>query len=209
MGVNARLVNLKLRLLGAIRGYEKVQFEHLVSTGTIVRGAGSYGYPIVRTFIHENPRLIIGNYTSIALGATFLLGGEHPLDRVTTHPLRIHFSQDGAGKDGFPSPTADTRIGSDVWVGANATILGGRTVGHGAVVAAGALVTTDVEPFSVVGGCPARPLKSRHTEAQRLALLEIAWWDWAPNQIERATPYLASREIDEFIMRARDGYFGT
>lgn len=106
---------------------------------------------------------------------------------------------EGAGADGFPTIRGDTVVGSDVWVGRLSIIMSGVTIGDGAVVGAGAVVTRDVPPFAIVGGNPARVIRYRMTEPQREALLRIRWWDWPRERIVQAVPRLASADIDGFI----------
>ena len=118
--------------------------------GRVVVGRGTYGLPAIHTFVHDESRLLIGNYSSI--GGTYLLGGQHAIDHVTTYPLRINMKLEGAGHDGNPMPRGDTVIGSDVWTGYGCWILSGVTIGDGAVVATGSVVTKDVPPFAIVGG---------------------------------------------------------
>ena len=78
------------------------------------------------------------------------------------------------------------------------------TIGDGAIVATGAVVTKDVPPYAIVGGVPAKVIRYRHTEEQREALLEIRWWDWPREEIVKAVPLLVSPDIDAFIQYARD-----
>ncbi|HOS94937.1 MAG TPA: CatB-related O-acetyltransferase, partial [Armatimonadota bacterium] len=157
----------------------------LVASGRADVGAHSYGSPTVRTFDHDDTRLVVGRYCSAAHGVTITLGGEHPTDRVTTFPLRTRLNLPGAGTDGFPSSRGDVVIGNDVWIGAHAHLLSGVTIGDGAVVGAGAIVTRDVAPYSIVSGSPARHRRYRVPEDLIPALLEIAWWNW-PDDIVRA-----------------------
>jgi acetyltransferase-like isoleucine patch superfamily enzyme len=173
----------------------------LIKQGRVVYGRGSYGIPTIETFVHDNSRLLVGNYSS--LGGTYLLGGQHAISHVTTSPLRIMWQMEGAGADGMPTIRGDIVVGSDVWTGYGSWILSGITIGDGAVVATNAVVTKDVPPYAVVGGNPARIIKYRHTEEQREALLEIKWWNWDDDDIRAAVPYLASDDIDEFIAYAR------
>ena len=179
---------------------ESVQ-RRLQRQGRVVLGTESYGISSIYTFTHDSTRLHIGNYSSV--GCTILLGGEHAHDMVTTYPHRILWGMEGAGEDGFPTKTGDTLVGSDVWAAYGATLLSGVHVGDGAIVANGALVTKDVPPFAVVGGCPAKVIRYRFSDEQIQALLDIRWWDWPPDEVRAAVPYLASRDIAAFIEYAR------
>lgn len=171
----------------------------LQAQGRVVMGQGTYGVPRVETYANDDTGLIIGAYTSIAKRATFILGGNHPSDRVTTFPLRIMHGLPGAGSDGYPYSKGDIWVGSDVWIGYGALVLSGVTIGDGAMVAARSVVSADVPPFAIVAGAPARVLRYRHTPEQRVALLEISWWNWPEEQIVAAVERLTSPDIDSFI----------
>lgn len=97
-------------------------------------------------------------------------------------------------RDAF-RPAGDTVVGSDVWIGAEAMIMPGIRIGHGAVIGSRALVTRDVEPYSIVGGNPARPIRTRFTEADIAMLLEMAWWDWPLEQIKDGMDLFCSNDI--------------
>jgi acetyltransferase-like isoleucine patch superfamily enzyme len=182
-------------------GQDEAVLRRLKRKGRVGYGTGSYGVPTIHEFPYDSARLIVGNYCSI--GGTYLLGGQHAVTQVTTYPLRINLGIEGAGADGMPAPKGDIVVGSDVWTGYGSWILSGVSIGDGAVVATGAVVTKDVPPYAIVGGIPARVIKYRHSEQQRAALLDICWWDWPADEVREAVPFLASDDIDAFIAYAR------
>ena len=100
---------------------------------------------------------------------------------------------------GHPSCKGDIIVGNDVWIGAKSTIMSGIKIGDGVIVAAGAVVTKDVEPYSIVGGNPAKHLKYRFEEQQIKDLLDIAWWNWEESKIKKEAMILWSKDINYFI----------
>lgn len=177
--------------------------DRAVETGQAVLGRHSYGEPRIYVYGDGETKLRIGNFTSIARGATFLLGGNHRVDTVTTFPLARVFNLAAAGLDGQPWSKGDIVVGSDVWIAAHALIMSGVVVGNGAVVAAGATVTRDVRPFAVVAGNPAREIRRRFPDEQCAALEELAWWEWDDQLIIDSYEALASPDITAFIERHR------
>lgn len=130
----------------------------------------------------------IGRWCSIGDGVRIGFGGHPTRDFVSTSGLLLTDTTDTLGftlhrgADRYPAyrkadGAYNVVIGHDVWVGSGAKILDGVTVGHGAVVAAGAVVTHDVEPYTIVGGVPARAIRKRFTDAQIRFLLDFRWWD--------------------------------
>jgi acetyltransferase-like isoleucine patch superfamily enzyme len=184
-------------------GENEATMRRLRQQGRVEFGEWTYGIPTVRDYPYNTARLVIGRYCSLAGGATLMLGGEHPTDRVTTYPHRIGWQLPGAGEDGFPQHRGDLVIGSDVWLGTGALVFAGRTIGHGAVVAGGAVVTRDVPPYAIVGGNPAKVIRYRFTEEQIAELLEIKWWDWPDDDVRAAVPLLAGDDITAFLEHAR------
>jgi len=122
----------------------------------------------------------IGRFCSIASDVKIGLG-MHPVVQVSTSPVFYSrsnvFRRRWAEPESTPLEWQEAILGHDVWVGANALIMGGVRVGNGAVIAAGAVVTRDVAPYSVVGGVPAKLIRMRFPEELVRALLESAWWD--------------------------------
>jgi acetyltransferase-like isoleucine patch superfamily enzyme len=124
-------------------------------------------------------RGVVGSFCSIGPGTTIGGLGAHPLNMISTNPVFYStLRQCGmtfSDADYF-TEMKSVVLGNDVWVGANALILGGVTVGHGAVIAAGAVVTKDVPDYSVVGGVPAKVIKYRFTAEEIALLLKLQWW---------------------------------
>ncbi|AMJ63480.1 chloramphenicol acetyltransferase [Bosea sp. PAMC 26642] len=166
--------------------------------GQIAVGAHTYGRPKVR-FAESGARLTIGRYGSIADGVEILLGGNHRLDWITTYPFPAlpRIWPEAAGRDGSHASNGDVAIGHDVWLGSQCLILSGVTIGHGAVVAARAVVTRDVPPFAIVAGNPARIVRYRMSEEAIAELLAKRWWDLPDTEIRRLIPVLTSDKVDD------------
>ena len=165
-------------------------------------GKFTYGNPTLR-WQNNNAKLIVGNFCSIAENVHVYLGGNHRTDWVSTYPFgHIHQNKfNNFRGEGHPSTKGDVIIGNDVWIGANATIMSGVTIGDGAVVACNSHVVKNVEPYSLVGGNPAKIIKHRFTTTQIEKLLEIKWWNWDDDKINKFTPLLCNDDIDDFIKK--------
>jgi acetyltransferase-like isoleucine patch superfamily enzyme len=166
-------------------------------------GRYSYGSPRLIKNKWDTARVRIGGFCSIAPEVSFLLGGNHRTQCVSSYPLRIKLGLPNAADDGVGASKGDITIGNDVWIGHGAFILSGVTIGDGAVIGASAVVASDVRAYAVVAGNPARELRRRFNDAQVNALLEIAWWDWPIERIRAEAPHLTSLAIDDFIRRFR------
>ena len=152
-----------------------------------------YHYPI------NGDRLVIGKFCSIACGARFLFtSANHTLKSLSTYPFPIFY-------EAWDTPVSeiteawdnrgDIVIGNDVWIGYEAVILSGVRIGDGAIVAARAVVTQDVEPYTIVGGVPARPIRKRFGPETIRRLERLRWWDWPREKLRQLLPLLRSGEL--------------
>ncbi|WP_162243360.1 CatB-related O-acetyltransferase [Cellulomonas sp. Leaf334] len=152
------------------------RFARLRRAGRVSVGYGSYGAPHVVTFDNDaTTRLRIGRYCSIASTATILLGGGHPTDRVSMYPVRLRIGKRSGSNDGFPLSRGDIEIQDGVWIGHEALILSGVTIGSGAVIGARAVVARDVPPYAIVAGNPARLLRYRFDDETIAAVESLGW----------------------------------
>lgn len=160
----------------------------------VVMQRWSYGEPNVIAIGETSSIVYVGKFCSIAAESTFLLGGGHHLDWVTTCPNIA-----GRTPADHQPPGTHVLIGHDVWIGRGALILEGAEIETGAVVAAGAVVTGKVEPYTIVAGNPARPIRRRFPDDVCDRLLESRWWDIPDNQVEDFLPLLWSSRVDDFL----------
>jgi virginiamycin A acetyltransferase len=146
-------------------------------------------------------KLIIGKFCMIASGATFIMnGGNHLTEATSAYPFAIFGGAWQHAMDGKTYPSkGDTVIGNDVWIGHDATIMPGVHIGDGAIIATKAVVTKDVEPYSIVGGNPAKPIKKRFSEEIIARLLELKWWDWDMEKITKNVYLLTGDSLDDIM----------
>lgn len=141
---------------------------------------------IVHHYEFYGDKLIIGKFCAIAEGVTFIMNGaNHCMKGITTYPFSIF-------RGGWEKVTptlndlpfkGDTVIGNDVWIGQNVTIMPGVKVGDGVIIATNANVTKDVEPYSIIGGNPARLIRKRFSDEMIDLLLKLKWWNWNDKKI--------------------------
>ena len=153
-----------------------------------------YHYPI------NNDKLIIGKFCSIACGAKFLFNSaNHTMKSLSSYPFPLFFDEWGLDmKDVTQSwdNKGDIVIGNDVWIGYEAVIMAGVKIGDGAVIGTRAVVTKDVEPYTIVGGVPAKPIKKRFNDETINAMLEIKWWDWDKDKIRNNIEAIKSGNVE-------------
>lgn len=190
--------------------FKGVPLDQQVTNPNIVVGRHSYysGYyhghgfdDCARYLLPDDgvDRLVIGSFCSIGSGAAFMMAGNqgHRNDWVSTYPF--YWMQGvpafAGAADGFRR-AGDTVIGNDVWIGSEAIIMPGVRVGDGAVIGTRAVVTRDVEPYAIVAGNPARPIRKRFDDRQIALLLDMRWWEWPDDRIGEAMPLLTSGDIE-------------
>ncbi len=152
-----------------------------------------YHYPV------NGDRLKIGKFCSIACGAKFLFtSANHALGSLSTYPFPIFFEEWGLDAKDIRQAwdkRGDIVIGNDVWIGFEAVILSGVTVGDGAIIGTRTVVTKDVPPYTIVGGAPARPIRRRFEDTVIEKLEALRWWDWDEEAIRRAIPAIQSGDL--------------
>lgn len=154
-----------------------------------------YHYPV------NHDKLVIGKFCSIACGAKFIFtSANHTLKSLSTYPFPIFFEEwglDSANITEAWDKKGDIVIGNDVWIGYEAVILSGVTVGDGAIIGARAVVTKDVPPYTIVGGIPARCIRRRFDEETVTKLRELKWWEWSDEKIKENLSAIQSGRINE------------
>lgn len=154
-----------------------------------------YHYPI------NDDKLQIGKFCSIACGAKFLFNSaNHTQSSLSIYPFPLFFEEWGLEKKDVTNAwdnKGDIVIGNDVWIGYEAVVLTGVTIGDGAIIGTRAVVTKDVPPYTIVGGVPAKLIKRRFPEETISALLEIQWWNWSEERIARNIGAIESGNIEQ------------
>lgn len=156
-----------------------------------------YHYPIHRE------KLIIGKFCSIACGTKFLFNcANHTLKSLSTYTFPLFYEEWELEKSNITTAwdnKGDIVIGNDVWIGYEAVIMAGVHIGDGAIIAARAVVTKDVPPYTIVGGTPAKEIRKRFDAEVIEQLLIQKWWDWSTDKIHQCLPYIAEGKLDELL----------
>lgn len=169
-------------------------------------GAGTYASspPLLKLF-HKNNKIEIGKYCSLADEVTIFAGGNHPINSITTHPLKLFFNLSDTEEWACDCQDGNetTLIGNDVWIGYGATILSGVTIGDGAIIGAKAVVASDIPPYAIAVGNPAKVIKYRFSHESIDKLLQIKWWNWEEEKIKKNAFLIASADINNFFLSLR------
>ena len=143
-------------------------------------------------------KLIIGKFCMIASDVKFIMNGANHLSKsISSFPFAIFGEdwKDAMNGKAYPNK-GNTEIGNDVWIGFNATIMPGIKIGDGAIIASNSTITKDVEPYSIVGGNPAKEIKKRFSKEHIEKLLKIGWWNWDIEKITQNIQNLTNENID-------------
>lgn len=161
-----------------------------------------YHYPIHRE------KLIIGKFCSIACGAKFLFNcANHTLKSLSTYTFPLFYEEWGLEKANVTAAwdnKGDIIIGNDVWIGYEAVIMAGVHIGDGAIIAARAVVTKDVLPYTIVGGTPAKEIRKRFDTDVIEQLLMLKWWDWSIDKIRQYLPYIEKGYLNKLLTVEKD-----
>ncbi len=152
-----------------------------------------YHYPL------NHDRLIIGKFCSIACGAKFIFNcANHTLKSLSTYTFPLFFEEWDLPKSDVVSAwdnKGDIVIGNDVWIGYDAIIMAGVTIGDGAIIGTRAVVTKDVEPYSIVGGVPAKEIRKRFSTDIIARLQELQWWNWDADIIRNSIKAIQNGDL--------------
>ena len=161
-----------------------------------------YHYPI------HKEKLIIGKFCSIACSTKFLFNcANHTLKSLSTYTFPLFYEEWGLEKSNITTAwdnKGDIVIGNDVWIGYEAVIMAGVHIGDGAIIAAHAVVTKDVPPYTIVGGVPAKVIRKRFDADTIKQLQMLKWWDWSINKIRQCLPYITQGNLNELITVEKD-----
>ena len=185
------IASINKPLIGNIASYEKFSNSEFVEfmIGQSCVSIDKFTYVTKEIHVREwaeGAALSIGKFTAIADDVTIFLGGNHHIEWITTYPFGLLHQNyfDGEDITNQTETKGNVTIGNDVWIGSHTIIMSGVTIGDGAIIAAYSVVTKDVEPYSIVGGNPAKFIRYRFDEDIRTALLKLRWWDLEINHIK-------------------------
>ena len=156
-----------------------------------------YHYPI------HKEKLIIGKFCSIACGMKFLFNcANHTQKSLSTYTFPLFYEEWELEKSNITTAwdnKGNIVIGNDVWIGYEAVIMAGVHIGDGAIIAARAVVTKDVPPYTIVGGTPAKEIRKRFDADVIQQLLMLKWWNWSTDKIRQCLPYIAEGKMNELL----------
>jgi acetyltransferase-like isoleucine patch superfamily enzyme len=151
------------------------------------------------TLRFELSNVVVGKFCSIARNVVMDCGFNHNLKFGTLFPFNTIFPNLFGNIKEHPVTRGDIVIGNDVWIGEDSLIMSGVHIGDGAVVAARAVVTKNVEPYAIVGGVPAKLIRYRFSKLTIEKFLKMKWWDWSEEKIRQSVPLLMSENFEKLF----------
>lgn len=170
----------------------------------VVHGKHTYGVEYIKVWDYDIPndsdlKVLIGNFCSIANDVFIFLAGNHNYKKLSTYPFNC-FGWSNS-EPCLSKTNGSVIIGSDVWIGKSVTIMSGINIGDGSIIASNSVVTKDVEPYSIVGGNPAKHIRYRFNVEDINDLLSIKWWEWEDEKIKDNISLIDSDDISFFIKK--------
>lgn len=192
--------------INPISGYDKeIYIKPTIKNKNIIVGDFSYiadsdfESHVTHHYEWNNDKLIIGKFCQIASGVEFVMNGaNHQMNAVSTFPFYTleGWEQTPPTQNDLPIK-GDTVIGNDVWIGQNATILPGVHIGDGAIIGANSVIGSDVAPYTIVVGNPARPIRKRFDDELIYIMEKLKWWDKSIEEINNLIPLLTSSDLEK------------
>lgn len=193
-----------------LKNYDKLCFlKNIITNPNIIVGDYTYydDFEDVHNFEKNvkyhfdfiGDQLIIGKFCMIASDVKFIMNGaNHLSNAISTYPFAVFGNGWENAMEGKTYPNkGNIEIGNDVWIGYNATIMAGVKIGDGAIIATNSTVVSDVEPYSIVGGNPAKEIKKRFSPEFIERLLKLQWWNWDIEKITKNVQNLTDLDIDK------------
>lgn len=196
-----------------IRGNETVTYvKPTVTNPNIIVGDFTYFSDVdfeshvTHHYDFYGDKLIIGKFCQIAAGVSFIMNGaNHQMNAVSTYPFYIFQGWDEEVPKLSDLPVkGDTVVGNDVWIGQNTTILPGVHIGDGAIIGMNSVVGSDVEPYTIVAGNPAKLIRRRFDEELTELLLRLKWWDKSIEEINDIIPLLSCGDLEKTKNKLRE-----
>ena len=191
--------------INPIAGYDKeIYIKPTIKNKNIIVGDFSYiadsdfESHVTHHYEWNNDKIIIGKFCQIASGVEFIMNGaNHQMNAVSTFPFYTleGWEQNPPLQNDLPIK-GDTIIGNDVWIGQNATILPGVHIGDGAIIGANSVVGSDIDPYTIVVGNPAKPIRKRFNEELIDIMEKLKWWNKGIEEINSLIPLLTSSDLD-------------
>ena len=193
-----------------LKNYDKLCFlKNIITNPNIIVGDYTYydDFEDVHNFEKNvkyhfdftGDQLIIGKFCMIASDVKFIMNGaNHLSNAISTYPFAVFGNGWESAMEGKTYPNkGNIEIGNDVWIGYNATIMAGVKIGDGAIIATNSTVVSDVEPYTIVGGNPAREIKKRFSPEIIERLLKLQWWNWDIEKITENVQNLTDLDLEK------------